>query len=444
MRIHQSQLTRFLDQSIVIAVFMFPIVFLTIRSAIHVFHFGLLLITFIIFFRNKNTYFQFKKKEDLIIFATFSGLLLAVLVSQVFHQKIHMAAFDGPSRILFSGFIFLMLINRNISYISILTVAIPLGLICVLLEVELNPLTHISWNGRYATYFVDPNTLGSQTLILGILSLLSIDFLRDKGKFKMLLKLAGGLAGIYISIQSSSRGAWLVAPFILFTALIVRVGDVFSAQGKLKTKMLMQTAVFSLLALLIFIAINSLSNTFSARIISGYYEIQDWLIGKNLNSAGIRLGIWHFSFQFAAESFLFGHGEEKNMMLILQNSPLNTAANEIIINTMAATGPHSDILSKLLSSGVIGLSAYLALIFVPFYFFWKHRNAVLVDKKKAARIGMYYIVGVFIAGLSNEQLSLKYLCTFYGLMIATLLAQVLYQLTPKSTLDKVDRSKSSA
>jgi hypothetical protein len=40
-------------------------------------------------------------------------------------------------------------------------------------------------------------------------------------------------------------------------------------------------------------------------------------------------------------------------------------------------------------------------------------------------MGMYYITGVFIAGLSNEQLSLKYLCTFYGLMTATLLAQVL-------------------
>ena len=45
----------------------------------------------------------------------------------------------------------------------------------------------------------------------------------------------------------------------------------------------------------------------------------------------------------------------------------------------------------------------------------------------ASRVGLCYIVGVFIAGLSNEQLSLKYLCTFYGLMIAVLLAQILYQ-----------------
>jgi O-antigen ligase len=92
---------------------------------------------------------------------------------------------------------------------------------------------------------------------------------------------------------------------------------------------------------------------------------------------------------------------------------------------MALTGPHSDILSKLLSSGLFGLIAYLCLLFVPLYFFYAHRNSLLADKKRAARMGMYYIAGVFIAGLSNEQLSLKYLCTFYGLMTATLLAQVL-------------------
>jgi O-antigen ligase len=92
---------------------------------------------------------------------------------------------------------------------------------------------------------------------------------------------------------------------------------------------------------------------------------------------------------------------------------------------MALTGPHSDTLSKLLSSGLFGLLAYLCLLFVPFYFFYSQRNSLLTDKKRAARMGMYYITGVFIAGLSNEQLSLKYLCTFYGLMTATLLAQVL-------------------
>jgi O-antigen ligase len=168
------------------------------------------------------------------------------------------------------------------------------------------------------------------------------------------------------------------------------------------------------------------SDAVSSRVISGYYEIRNWFTGENLDSsAGTRLSIWKFSVQFASESLLFGYGEEKNMMQLLSNSPLNIPANESAINTMVLTGPHSDILSKLLSSGLFGLFAYLCLLFVPFYFFYTHRNSLLADKKRAARMGMYYITGVFIAGLSNEQLSLKYLCTFNGLMMATLLAQAL-------------------
>jgi O-antigen ligase len=137
--------------------------------------------------------------------------------------------------------------------------------------------------------------------------------------------------------------------------------------------------------------------------------------------------MWKFGFQFANESLFFGYGEEKNMMQVLNNSPLNIAANETAINTMALTGPHSDIMSKLLSAGLFGLGAYLSLLLVPFSIFWKQRNAHDFNVKQAARIGLFYITGISIAGLSNEQLSLKYLCTFYGLMIAVLLAQVLHK-----------------
>ena len=170
------------------------------------------------------------------------------------------------------------------------------------------------------------------------------------------------------------------------------------------------------------------SEKLSSRVISAYFEVRNWFSGADLEgSAGIRLSIWKFSFQFANESLLFGYGEEKNMLMTLSNSPLNTLENQVAIGTMANTGPHSDILSKLLSAGIIGLIAYLLLLAAPLYIFWQHHNSESSDKKMASRIGLYYIVGVFIAGLSNEQLSLKYLCTFYGLMLATLLAQVLYQ-----------------
>ncbi len=116
MTIRSGQLRLSIDQCIAIAVFMFPVAFLTVRSGVHVFLFSLVLIALIEFFRNKSAHFRFSNQDDWILFLTFSGLLIAVLISQLFRQKIHMAAFDGPSRILFAGFVFLLLKTRDIQY----------------------------------------------------------------------------------------------------------------------------------------------------------------------------------------------------------------------------------------------------------------------------------------------------------------------------------------
>jgi O-antigen ligase len=412
---------------------MFPITFLTVRHGVHVSLFGLLLIALIVFFQNRHTHFHFADKNDLIILLCFCGLILAVLLGQLFRSKMHMAAFDGPSRIVFAGFVFLLLKNREIPYIKILDVAIPVGLLCVLTSVTLNPSVY--WGERFATYFVDPNTLGSQTFILALIVFLSIAPGQYESRWLIFLKLIGGAAGIYVSIYSGSRGAWLTGPFIFLLFLLIRLGDVYRAQRTERFNLALQTGLIIIASIVLFCLAFYFSDAVSSRVISAYHEIRNWFTGENLDSsAGTRLSIWKFSFQFASESLLFGYGEEKNMMQLLSNSPLNIPANEIAINTMALTGPHSDILSKLLSSGLFGLIAYLCLLFVPFYFFYTHRNSLLTDKKRAARMGMYYITGVFIAGLSNEQLSLKYLCTFYGLMTATLLAQVLQ--APKQSVDQ--------
>lgn len=403
---------------------MFPITFMTVRHGVHVSLFALLLFAFIVFFQNKYARFHFADKNDLIILLCFCGLLLAVLLGQLFRSKMHMAAFDGPSRIVFAGFAYLLLKSRQIPYIKILDVAIPVGLLCVLAAVTLNPGAY--WGDRFATYFVDPNTLGSQTFILALIIFLSIAPGQGESRWLVFLKLMGGVAGIYVSIYSGSRGAWLAGPFIFLLFLLIRLGDFWRAQGAERFNIALQTSLIIIASIVLFCLAFYFSDAVSSRVISAYHEIRNWFTGENLEgSAGIRLSIWKFSFQFASESLLFGYGEEKNMMQLLSNSPLNIPANQIAIGTMATTGPHSDILSKLLSSGLFGLFAYLCLLFVPFYFFYTHRNSMLADKKRAARMGMYYITGVFIAGLSNEQLSLKYLCTFYGLMTATLLAQVL-------------------
>jgi len=415
-----------LDRFVISCVFLFPVTFLTVRHGVHVSLFALALLAVYYLWNGKVPRIQFNYPLDALILLTFAGLFVSVLLSQISRGTIHFAAFDGPSRLFIAGVVFLFIRQRNIPYIKILSIAIPSGLICVFISVQLNPSAY--WGERYATYFVDPNTLGSQAFILGILSFLMIGWSEKKFIGLIVLQALGGFLGLYLSIGSQSRGAWFVTPFLFLLLLILRLGDISRASEGHKRGMLLQSigAIFSILGLM---AISFyFSDTLSSRITNGYFEVRNWFTGLDLEgSAGIRLSMWKFGFQYANESLLFGYGEEKNMLVILKNSPLNIAENEIAINTMAVTGPHSDILSKLLTAGLFGLGAYLSILLVPFSIFWKYRNVQDFNIKQAARVGLFYVSGIFIAGLSNEQLSLKYLCTFYGLMVATLLAQVLYK-----------------
>jgi O-antigen ligase len=408
------------------AIFFFPLFFMSVRHGVHIFLFLLLFIALFQFYKRNHHFLNLQTSESRLIIAIFSAPILAVFISQLFRGAMYLPAFDGPARILAAGVICLYLRRLDIPYLKILELAIPLSLIATFVSFRIYPeASSLLWGGRYATYFVDPNSLGSQSLILGLMSLMLIRPLGYEPPYLLILKLAGFSIGLYLTIGSGSRGGWMMTPFIFLLMILVRVGDINRSAVSDKSKMWAQTVWIFLVILFFTLILFYFSEKLSLRINSAYFEIRNWLTGENLDSsAGTRLSIWRFSFQFASESLLFGYGEEKNMMQFLSKSPLNIPANEIAINTMALTGPHSDILSKLLSSGLFGLIAYLCLLFIPFYFFYIHRNSPIADKKQAARIGMYYITGVFIAGLSNEQLSLKYLCTFYGLMTATLLAQV--------------------
>ena len=420
-----------LDWLVFGAIFSFPLVFMTVRHAVHVPLFFLLLLLIYQGLTKTPAPFRIQARQDVFIFFVFSSLFLAALISQLFRGTIHFAAFDGPFRLVVAGGVFLFLKQWNLPYIKILGAAISLGLILTFITLKMHP--EVFWGERYATYFVDPNTLGSQSFILGLLSLLMMRSTKHESIYLLMLKLIGGLIGLYLSVGSGSRGAWLTAPFIFFMIFIFRIGDMNSAPASSKQKMWLQTIAIVFAIIATALVSFFLSEKLSSRIISAYFEITNWFSGADLQgSAGIRLSIWKFSFEFANQSLLFGYGEEKNMLLTLQNSPLNILANQMAITTMAGTGPHSDILSKLLSMGLIGLAAYFLVLLAPSFMFWQHRNSKDTDKKIASRIGIYYIVGIFIAGLSNEQLSLKYLCTFYGLMIATFLAQTLCQASAKN------------
>ena len=202
-----------LDWFVILCVFMFPVAFLTLRHGVHAPLFALLTIAGYCYWQGETTGLKHNSSLDVIVFLTFLGLILSVLFSQVFRGTIHFAAFDGPSRILIAGIVFLFLKQLKIPYIRILSISIPVGLISTFISLKLNPGAY--WDGKFATYFVDPNTLGTQSFILGLIALLVVRFYGKSLAILTALQVVGGLMGIYISIGSGSRGAWMVVPVIV-------------------------------------------------------------------------------------------------------------------------------------------------------------------------------------------------------------------------------------
>jgi O-antigen ligase len=409
---------------------------------VHVTLFTLLLLS--VFYFSKNCRFITLKPDKSLILnliLAFSSLTLATLISQIMRLNFYSPSFDGPIRILIAGIVFIYLRKLKISYIRILEVSIPLGLITLLVVVKLNSSAY--WINRFATYFVDPNTLGSQASIFSVITFLSLRYSSGKSIYLLVLKIIGGLAGVYISIFAGSRGGWISAIFIIFAALILMVSEVNQNKNNSILKKIRQIIIFLSIILITGLGLIFLFDSLVSRTISGVYEISNWFSGDFIDSsAGIRLSIWEISLQFSKNSLLFGFGEKGIASLII-GTTLDIPVNRLAIDTRVHTGPHSDIISKLLSLGLVGLFAYFYTLLLPFFVFLSNRYSDNDDIKQASYMGIYYVVGVFVAGLSNEQLSLKYLCSFYGLMIATLLAQVLYQPTSNSMVGEEDRRKSS-
>ncbi len=397
-------------------IFWFPIAFLSIRHGVHVTLYGLLLI--FIYELTQNFKRLYVDKRIILIFFSLSAIFIAVLVQQLISQDLSLRSFDGPSRLLFAGFVFLYLCQKNINYIKLIELSIPTGLVLLCTYLYFHP--EYFWGHRWANNFVDPNSMGSQATTLALICLFTI--YNKSHVFVNILKLSGAACGIYISIKAESRGGWAILPFMLLTWLVIQIKSCGSQPQQVARHYLV---IISTLACFIIAAgcLIFLNQAVNSRLTQTIYEISTWFKDPLIHtSAGSRMSMWVASFQLITENW-FGYGETAIKQLATNHSQY-TGTHQHGLKDLIDAGPHSDILSKGLSFGLLGILSYLALIFVPFYFFIKNLNAINLNVRNAAGTGLLYITGIFIAGLFNENLSLKYLCSFYGLMIACLAAQI--------------------
>lgn len=421
----ESQTLRIVNILTVLFVLAFPLIYLSVRHAVHVSLFLLVGLSIIYWLK----YSRATSIKDPIVWLALLGLssvFISTAITQLIRGEFHVQSFDGPSRIFLATTVFLYLRSRPISYLKILELALPVGLILLIMAVQDSDLRSNWWGDRYSTYFVDPNTLGSQALLLGLICLFAIRFSKQN-RLVTLIKLIGGALGLYISIYAGSRGGWLALPILLmlWVALTLQTTshENKTSRNQLLIKLVGMLLFLSFILAIIYIYVPNIS----MRLSEAHHDIAQWVARVDFNSSvGTRLTMWEISlFQLAPMGGFSGIGDMPSIAKAVAQLQLDPIRYKEAIYNLSVNGPHSDFLAKLLGTGYIGGFFYIITILAPWLIFWKNRLNKDHDKRAAAHMGLYFMTGIFFCGLANEMISLKYTCSFYGLILACLLAEVL-------------------
>jgi O-antigen ligase len=341
---------------------------------------------------------------------------LVLLVSQALRQDLIVKAYDGPLRMLIAIPILYYLYYKRVDFARLLGVVAPLALFILVAQVNLDPKALAHWGGRFATYFVDTDMFGVYALVLAAFCLFSIDnVIRSSGKFLLVLQIAGFAAGMYLVVGSNTRASWLALPFVLLLWPLLRT-----------SRLERQTSIT--LASLVIVGLGLAFTLYpgaAERLYSGYQEVAQWFDGSNRNtSAGLRLTMWHMSWELFKHSPWVGYGDLGFRAYL--SEPWITAIASPEARGIIFVGPHNEFLANLLRSGVLGGLSVLCLFFAPLTVFWQQRRHPDSQVAKACHLGLAYLVGLMVCSISFEVFTLKYTASFYGLIIAGLAAQAIH------------------
>lgn len=336
-----------------------------------------------------------------------AALPVAIFMSQSYHHQYSGHPYDAASRYLLAVPVFILLRRVRFGVVAVVQYGFPSAAIIGCLMIK--PIAQ----GRFGITTIDLIHFGDFELILGVLSVLSINWTGRDALLLRSVKIIGLLAGIYASIISGSRGGWIALPVFLAIFIYFRF-------GKISIKALLT----ALLMLIItgFIAYIS-SNEIHHRIDEVGSELAAFQHGNPDTSTGIRLQLFKTAAEVFVKNPIFGVGPEG---FALEMEPMQRAGK---ITAMAADlgkgEVHNELLSKAAGMGVLGLIAILSIYLVPFRIFYLSMRSDTAKVKQAGMLGLVFVSGFMVFGLTAETLNLTMATAFYSLTVAVLLAACL-------------------
>ena len=398
------------NRIIMLILLCYPVLLLTVQGGMNALFFLLLILSVFCLHRAPESLHKDQWDAYTLAFAlAMASPIFAVFLSQSYHGEFTARSYDGPSRFLLAIPIYLALRQIKISTLTMLQYGLPLGAISALLVVFI-VADHQPFFPRAGNTFVNPIHFGDLALIMGFLSLFSINWAGRDPLYIVILKSLGLLAGLFVSVQSESRGGWIAIPVVLLTWLIIQNKE----RGLLRLLMTMVPP------LLFGITSYFLINIIHQRVDEVYSDIVAAWHGNLDTSIGIRLQLWETALYLFRENPIFGVGPNGYAPL------MSTLTQSGLITEMAAYNGrgevHNFIFASMARLGIFGLLSALAIFFVPFVIFIKTTKSDLATQRKAAMMGICLVLGFFIFGLSVETFNLKMVAAFYSLTLAVLLA----------------------
>ena len=398
-----------INRIIILILLCYPAFLLTVRGSVGVLFFLLLLLSLVTLYRaRKSPRAPHWDKYSIAFALAMSSPVLAIFLSQAYHGEFKAPYYDWAARFLLAIPIFLALRQTSIRVLSILQYGMPIGALVGLLALKLHPF---DWGGRYTTSeFFNLIHFSDTALVLGFLSLFSINWKREDSPSILAFKLCGFLAGIYMSIQSGERGSWVAIPLLLLLWTILNVRERRWLKFGIAALVVISASWLSYL----------LIDVVHTRIGYIFSDIDGYAHGNKDTSVGVRIQLYLAALHLFIEHPFFGVGPGG----FAQAIPDLVSSGKLTYfgGVLGKAEIHNEILAKCAETGLFGLLSILSVYLVPAAILWRSLNNPIAQKMIAGMMGLGLITGFFVFGLTVEIFDLKMTAAFYALTLAVIVA----------------------
>ncbi len=395
-----------------------PIVFLNVKHGVNAILF-LLFFGAINFLAKQKTVNLFQKtilNERIPFSFVLLSPTLAIALSQAIRVEFYPNNWDAPIRMVLCIPIYLAVSHgwlfrsgKNSITEDWIKWSIPIALCLTLITRAYFPATN--WTGYRTTYFVDPLSFCSYTLLFAFLTCLGV--LHNSKEFNFLHKLfnlTSIFIGFYLSITSGARTGWLNLP-VLIAILYLYSLTLKSNKEPIKFFLI----IFFGLAVLI-----SLNNQFMNKFYLGLQQFINYKIYEiNADSSvSMRISFYRMGVEYFFERPFAGWGDISWYKNTRQEFMV-FASNEAIY--APKHGFHNEIITNSVRSGIWGFISVISLYIVVAYKAVSGLKMKLGEQHRLVSVSMLIVIlHLFFSGLVTEVTNLTFLSAFIGAFFAVL------------------------